>query len=78
MQPDGIGIPSDEVAHIHAVYGRRSPQRFCFPLMKMVMNSFCRRFFSAFSAAVSFRLCFTMTDTSPFLAQRYKQQVPVR
>ena len=37
--------------------------RFCFPLMKMVMYSFCRRFFSAFSAAVSFLLRFAMMDT---------------
>ena len=42
--------------------------RFCFPLMKMVMYSFCRRFFSAFSAAVSFRLRFAMMDIAVFLA----------
>jgi hypothetical protein len=30
--------------------------RFCFPRMKTVMYSLRRRFFSAFSAAVSFRL----------------------
>jgi hypothetical protein len=31
-------------------------------LIKMVMYSFCRRFFSAFSAEVSFRLCFAIMD----------------
>jgi hypothetical protein len=35
-------------------------------LMKMVMYSFCRRFFSAFSAGVSFRLRFAMMDISRF------------
>jgi len=43
--------------------------RFCFPLMKMVMYSFCRRFLSAFSAAVSFRLRFAMIDTALFFSQ---------
>jgi hypothetical protein len=42
--------------------------RFCFPLMKIVMYSFRRRFFSAFSAAVSFRFRFVMLDTAPFLS----------
>ncbi len=42
--------------------------RFCFPLIKMVMYSFCRRFLSAFSAAVSFRLRFVMVDIAPFLS----------
>jgi hypothetical protein len=40
--------------------------RFCFPLMKMVMYSFCRRFFSAFSATVSFLLRFVMMDAGLF------------
>ncbi len=31
------------------------------------MYSFCRRFFAAFSAAVSFRLHFAMVDIAPFL-----------
>jgi hypothetical protein len=43
--------------------------RFCFPLIKMVMYSFCRRFFSAFSAAVSFRLRFAMMDISLFFTR---------
>jgi hypothetical protein len=46
--------------------------RFCFPLMNMVMYSFCRRFFSAFSAAVSFRLRFAMMDIALFLSQRHE------
>ena len=43
--------------------------RFCFPLIKMVMYSFCRRFFSAFSAALSFRLRFAMMDIALFLSR---------
>jgi hypothetical protein len=34
--------------------------RFCFPLMKIVMNSNCRRFLSAFSRVVSFRFGFAI------------------
>jgi len=45
--------------------------RFCFPLIKMVMNSFCRRFFSAFSAAVSFRLRFAMMDIALFFTRSF-------
>jgi hypothetical protein len=37
-------------------------------LIKMVIYSFRRRFFSAFSAAVSFRLRFTMMDIALFLS----------
>ena len=53
MQPDGIGVPADEFIDIHPsmVGGRRT--RFCLPLMKMVMNSFRRRFF-ALSGSSSF------------------------
>jgi hypothetical protein len=35
----------------------------------MVMYSFCRRFFSAFSAAVSFRLRFGMMDIALFFSR---------
>ena len=38
--------------------------RFCFPLIKMVIYSFRRRFFSAFSAAVSFLLRLAMINTA--------------
>ena len=39
--------------------------RFCFPFMKIVLYSFFRRFFSAFSAAVSLRLRFAITNATP-------------
>jgi len=41
--------------------------RFCFPLTKMVMYSFRLLFFSAFSAAVSFRLGFAIKRGRPLL-----------
>ena len=56
------------------VGGRRI--RFCFPLMKMVMYSFCLRFFSAFSAAVSFRLRFAMMVTALYLSRCHESYVP--
>ncbi|MBN1907210.1 MAG: hypothetical protein JW927_19175, partial [Deltaproteobacteria bacterium] len=37
--------------------------RFCFPFMNMVLYSFFRLFFAAFSAAVSFRLRFAIINT---------------
>src|SRR5271169_5440062 len=36
--------------------------RFCFPLMKMYIYSSRLRHFSAFSAAVSFRFCFAISN----------------
>jgi hypothetical protein len=45
-------------------------------LIKMVMYSFCRRFFSAFSAAVSFRLRFAMMDITLFFTCSFVQSLP--
>jgi hypothetical protein len=55
------------------VGGRRS--RFIFPWTKMVMNSWRRRFFAAFSASVSFRFRLAMTPTLSRVLQLVKNSV---
>ena len=44
--------------------------RLCLPLIKMVMYSFCRRLFSALSAAVNLHLGFGMVNYALSVSQR--------
>lgn len=53
-------------ASIPSIVGGRFT-RFCFPCIKMVISSFRRRFFSAFSDAVNLRFLFGMMETALYL-----------
>src|SRR5213596_2520468 len=58
-------------ASIPSIVGGRFT-RFCFPLTKMVMYSRLRRFFSAFSLAVSFRFAFAMVQKPVLQKTHYR------